>query len=171
MVIVSDWWAAISQKAPSSDSGLKVLTLAAGLLILAPQLDWPAPRKIVRLPSEDDEKIVASTMDPGRCPCEGSFDVMNDQKLECCKEIAARAHLILDLPMVLELTTRRVKQRMLPLLRAGCNKKVVAAQGKVVTRPPGRTRLHNIAVFGEGSLRGDARLLATSSPVGDRPRC
>jgi hypothetical protein len=46
MVIVSDWWAAISQKAPSSDSGLEVLALAAGLLILAPQLDWPAPRKI-----------------------------------------------------------------------------------------------------------------------------
>jgi hypothetical protein len=46
MVIVSDWWAAISQKAPSSDSGLEVLALAAGLLTLALQLDWPAPRKI-----------------------------------------------------------------------------------------------------------------------------
>jgi hypothetical protein len=58
------------------------------------------------MPSEDDEEIVASTMDPGRCPCEDSFDVMNDQTLECCKEVAARMHLILDLPMVLELTTK-----------------------------------------------------------------
>jgi hypothetical protein len=63
MVIVSGWWAEISQKAPSIDSGLEVLTLAAGLLTLAPQFDWPAPRKIEKLPSEDDEEIAASAME------------------------------------------------------------------------------------------------------------
>jgi hypothetical protein len=49
MMTVPDWWAALSQKAPYSDSGLEALTPAADLLGLAPQLDWPAPRKIVKV--------------------------------------------------------------------------------------------------------------------------
>jgi hypothetical protein len=44
MVIASDWWAAISQKAPPSDSGLEIIALAADLLTLTPQHDWPATR-------------------------------------------------------------------------------------------------------------------------------
>jgi hypothetical protein len=38
-VLVPDWWAALSQKAPYGDSGPKVLTLAADLQRVAPQPD------------------------------------------------------------------------------------------------------------------------------------
>jgi hypothetical protein len=94
MMTVSDWWAAFSQKAPYSDSGPKALTLAADLLRLAPQLDWPAPQGKLLKSSEDDEENAASAaMERRQCRRENPYDVMKWKKLECylvrCKDTLA----------------------------------------------------------------------------------